>query len=369
MTTATYATTQDLARFLNIECTVPDRNTTGAARPKEVLGTGDNSNLLFYTDNAFIIAGSYTFLKGVSESAGSAMAETTHYTLDKDNGTLTLTTAGKTVTGTANIYGSYSFNKLLITDTQMQEALDRAEAEIDQVTFSHWATGTSATPNYVQVTEEKKKGKGMTDRDYFCDHYPIPNVQTQLTADIAIGATTIAVDSTSGFPSTGTIGIDSDKITYTGKTTTSFTGCSGVLAAHLDNAYVYPYVVEISTTDSGSEPTWSILDNNGEYDIDYNTGRVHLYRTDYDLTYYALQYPPKYIPNRFRVTYIYGNSTIPDDIKRLCLMIAAKDIMHMVVRNAHANGLNSFNPETIGVDEQWIRETIDRYRNIKCSNV
>jgi hypothetical protein len=56
--------------------------------------------------------------------------------------------------------------------------------------------------------------------------------------------TTIVVDSTTGFAATGTLLIDSELITYTGKTATDFTGCgrgaSGTTAAaHADNTIVY----------------------------------------------------------------------------------------------------------------------------------
>jgi hypothetical protein len=56
--------------------------------------------------------------------------------------------------------------------------------------------------------------------------------------------TTITVDDTAGFPATGLILIDSELITYTGLTATTFTGCSRgvegtVAASHSDNAVVY----------------------------------------------------------------------------------------------------------------------------------
>jgi hypothetical protein len=57
--------------------------------------------------------------------------------------------------------------------------------------------------------------------------------------------TTITVDSTTGFPSTGTIKIDNEQITYTGTTSTTFTGCTRnsnvVLSeaeAHVDDSTV-----------------------------------------------------------------------------------------------------------------------------------
>jgi hypothetical protein len=49
---------------------------------------------------------------------------------------------------------------------------------------------------------------------------------TALTADITSDATTIAVTSTAAFGTTGIITIDIERIKYTGKTSTTFTGCT-----------------------------------------------------------------------------------------------------------------------------------------------
>jgi hypothetical protein len=70
------------------------------------------------------------------------------------------------------------------------------------------------------------------------------SLQNQLDGAINNSVTTITVDSTTGFPAAGTILIDSELITYTGKTATDFTGCgrgaSGTTAvSHLDNATVF----------------------------------------------------------------------------------------------------------------------------------
>ena len=65
---------------------------------------------------------------------------------------------------------------------------------------------------------------------------------TTLLADVSFFDTTIEVSSTAGFPdSYGLILIDSEIITYTGKTGTSFTGCirgfSGITSYHKDLQY------------------------------------------------------------------------------------------------------------------------------------
>ena len=69
------------------------------------------------------------------------------------------------------------------------------------------------------------------------------SVTNQLDGALNNSTTTVTVDSTTGFPTTGTIDIDLELITYTAKTGTTFTGCvrgtNGTTAAsHLDNAVV-----------------------------------------------------------------------------------------------------------------------------------
>ena len=72
-------------------------------------------------------------------------------------------------------------------------------------------------------------------RLFFCngvENYSEWNgANTYLTADILLGATTINVADTTYFSTTGSILINGTTITYTGKTSTSFTGCGGALAA------------------------------------------------------------------------------------------------------------------------------------------
>lgn len=54
---------------------------------------------------------------------------------------------------------------------------------------------------------------------------------TQLNGAATSGASTVTVFDTSGFPSSGTIYIAGTTVTYTGKTSTTFTGCSGTPTA------------------------------------------------------------------------------------------------------------------------------------------
>tara|TARA_Y100000004_G_C8901864_1_gene406761 strand:+ start:104 stop:1030 length:927 start_codon:yes stop_codon:yes gene_type:complete len=85
---------------------------------------------------------------------------------------------------------------------------------------------------------------------------------TLLNGSLNSSATTITVDSTTGFSSTGTLYIESEQITYTGTSSTTFTGCtrganSTTAASHSDD-------VRVAQFDSGATPRHVVrtADNN-----------------------------------------------------------------------------------------------------------
>lgn len=77
----------------------------------------------------------------------------------------------------------------------------------------------------------------------------VNNTSTTLTDNpLAAGAVTVNVNDASAFPSTGTITIDAEIIKYTGKTATSFTGCTRGFdgtsdVAHTVNTPVYHRII------------------------------------------------------------------------------------------------------------------------------
>lgn len=77
-------------------------------------------------------------------------------------------------------------------------------------------------------------------------------VGTQLNGAVAVGDTTITVLSTTLFANSGTIEIDGDIITYTGKTATTFTGLgSSVTSAHLTDTAVHQLTALTGTSVNG----------------------------------------------------------------------------------------------------------------------
>jgi len=365
-----YATTEELNEFMGLEGQVPDRTKVGEDRSLEVVGTGDNSKTRFYTDRAAIIADSYTFYYGTTESTAltQPLTETTHYELDKDDGILDLTGTGVTLVGTASIYGSYQFNLVGIPDSRLSTAISQAESYINKECNTSFTDGTQATPSYTQVTNEKHTGQGRFQRDYFLENYPLPDVSCITTELVGTGSASIAVDSTNGFLSSGVLGDGTNKITYTGKSGSAFTGVSNITSTINSGSTLTPYIFEISTTDSGTEPSWTVLNKDSDYDLDLVTGKVHIYRDDIELSILQSQNPPNLIPNRFRATYLAGSSTVPTNIKKATLMLASQDLLHMAVRKAHTSGMNNFEPGMIDVDKDWVEKILDRYRSVQIKN-
>jgi hypothetical protein len=64
-------------------------------------------------------------------------------------------------------------------------------------------------------------------------------IAANLTAAVTLPQATIAVDSTASFPSSGTLIIGSQSVSYTGLTGTTFTGCTLGTGAFPAGAYVY----------------------------------------------------------------------------------------------------------------------------------
>ena len=271
--------------------------------------------------------------------------------------------------GTAEVLRFMGFSsadavEIGLTDAQILENLARAQDEIKERTKTTFAnTSGTASPDYIAVADEKHDGQGKYDRAYYTIKFPLPNVYTYLAATANPASTSLTVDDTTGFPVAGTLGLGTNKVTYTGKSGTVFTGISALSGTVSPDVKVLPFVVEMSTDDQGTNPTWTVLQPDVDYDVDLDSGRFFLYRNWVVTSIYNSMNPPSYTPNRVRFNYIYGWAGIPNDVTRLILMMASRDLLHMAVRKAHAKGFNNFQPGMIDVDGKLIEETIQRYTN------
>jgi len=375
MATLKYATTLQLVAVLNAKKDIPSWE-IAASPVKETVGTGDNSTTIFYLDHKNIIAGSYTLYKGITESAATALTETTHYTIDKDKGKITLTTAGVTLVGTNNIYGEYSYIDLDIPDSYFNEVIERAEKEVDNFLNTIFTDGTATNPSYPSRIEYQSS-HGKYDRVYFSDKRPIIDVSSVLSADVASGGTAIALTAGDGskFPSSGTIIVGNEIITYTGVSTDSLTGITrGVddsdAAAHTAADEVHTTVVEISSTPEGSSPTWNALKFPSEVAIDKEKSKIFIFQNTIleDVYVVNIMIAKPDVANRFRLRYLYGWDSIPVAITRLCLLLSKRMLMNDTVGSSIFKGRNEFRPEMLNVDQVEINQIVSAYIETPMGN-
>lgn len=365
-----YATPLELNKFMGLVGDVIDREASTVTY-FENIGTGDNSATLFALSKEGWIADTLTLYYDDTEANAIANQQTltlsTHYTIDEDTGVITLTAAGVTALGTDSIFADYKYNVVGIVNSEVQNALNRAGKLFENLTNNKWTDGTQATPNYVKVSNELHRGRGIYNRDYFSFFRPVADITTNTDGSTSSGATTITVDSTNGFPSTGTVEIDGQKISYTGKTSTTFTGVTGVSATIADGTQVNSMVFEYSMTPSGTTPTYTVAKRDSEYALYDESGRFHLHLgiSDSDTTTYLVNHlAPSYrVPDRVRLSYLQGNTSIPEDVKYGVLALASKDLMKSAVRKAHTEGKNDFEPSLIAVDEDELKRIIKEHTN------
>ena len=367
--TATYATPLNVLDYLDLTKEVPSYH-TGNTTKEEVVVPAGASTTTVYVNHPYVIDGTYTFSYGASATGTqTTLTETTHYTFDNETGAFTLTSAGVTLVGANGVYGAYKYNDRF-KESKIQALLDRMEDKLDELTNNHWCDGSVATPNYLIVTEEEQDGKGHFDLAYYTKKYPINNITTTVNGDIAIGVTTITVVSTSGFPSSGYLNIGNEKIAYSAKSDTTFT-CTATIVAYSTGDAVNSFVVEASNTAQGGAITWTTLAKNTDFDIDFDTGRITLYRDDilgYNISSVG-EAPVRLVPNRFRFTGLIGHNTIPAGVTQLLVLMVAKELYASQVLNAVSRGTDGFSSNGITDTRTEIERLTNHYTNIKSSNI
>jgi hypothetical protein len=361
-----YATTLQLNAFINLSKSVPEFSEEELGN-KELVGYGNNSSTIFNLNHKYIIDGSYVFYYGASCNNLTALTETTHYTIDLDKSVLTLTTSGKTVVGSNKIYADYSVNIANLNDSFLNDVLERSEVEVDRMLNTTFTDGSVTNPSYPSV-EEYHESKGLFDSTYFSKKRPLINVTSLLADDITSASTSLTVTTGDGklFSSSGKVLIDSEVISYTGVTTDTLTGLTrgvgdSTAASHTAATRIDSTIIELSDTEQGTTPVFTILKYNSEAVCNEDLGKIYIYNNTDLLSRDGIN-------NRFRITYYYGWKTIPASITRLTLLLAAKELMNSTVRKAHITGMNSFNPELINVDFSEIDRIVNLYREIPMSN-
>lgn len=107
-------------------------------------------------------------------------------------------------------------------------------------TASCWTKHGTPTPS-IYFLDSNATGKAYL----FNSGQLITSLRTQLNGAHTAAVTTLTVDSTTGWPTSGVVFIDNEAISYTGVGATTFTGCirgyqGTTAAAHSDDAVVHP---------------------------------------------------------------------------------------------------------------------------------
>lgn len=366
-TTNGLSTSVKLTKFLHLLGTIPNHKSSTA---KELVGTGNGTTAVFWLDRLGIIENTYTLSYGAAETSVTNLTETTHYTLDLDTSMITLTTAGKTAVSTNYIYAVYQYNRLEILNSDIILALNAAENKVMRDTGQTFTDTTTLAYRKV-VNEELDCHEIVHNKVYDFFYQPLVKLQTTVNGAFTLGGTSLTLTDSSLFPSTGTIYVGGNKVAYTANSSNVLT-VPATTPSIATAATVRGEVIELSTSSEGTAPSYTVLDPETEYEIDYSNGRFkilfNVYWNEVDASAVRTSiYPRNY---QARVSYMHAwhepdkDADIPDEIEWLVNAIAARKLMSQVVAKATEAGLDDFNPSLIEVDKEEIRATIEEYSTL-----
>lgn len=361
--TLKYSSVLALVKYLGLLDTVPNRTDT----EKELVGTGNSSTTDFWISKLGIIENKYTLYYGTTQATTTELTETTHYTLDLDNSKVVLTSAGVTLVAANNIYTAYSYNTSELLSNEMVEVLNAAETKVELFTEQRFANYTDTNPTYRKITNEQIQGHynpvGKVFEGFF---NPWVKLSTTTDGAFTLGDTTLSLTDATGFPTTGTIYVDGNKVTYTGKSSNNLTVPNTTPSVD-DDSVVAGEVVEISKEPEGNALSFEVLDPDTEYEIDYLNGYINPLSNAFwgEISAEDRLYPSNYV---VRVSYFAAwhekgtNPIVRDDIQEVVNMIAAKKFAQRMIKKAHVAGLNEFNPGALDSGDDEILRTLEYYK-------
>jgi hypothetical protein len=357
-----YATTADLAKALGMFLSVPSWD-VAATPTNETVGTGDGENSTFYLDHQNIVYASYTLYAN-----GVAMTDITHYSLDLDTGKITLTALGITLLASTALTAKYDYVDNGMKVSYLADVLLRAEKELEGDLNTTFTDGSATNPTYSSVTEIQSSEGFYQDR-ILTRKRPLIDISSTILADITAAVQSIVLASGGGakFPNSGYIIIGSEVISYTGITTDTLTGCTrgslGTTAAtHSADDEVHSTILFRSGTDEGTDVSWTVQPWNSS-----------MYANEFGLLYKFKDASPDFlnrtgVASRIKIIYYYGNNTIPQDIKRLAILLAKRMLIRDNVGKAMINGRDEFRPEMYNVDQDEINLIKGHYIVLNMGN-
>lgn len=366
--TLKYTTTQQLGEAINIIKDVPSW-AVGSAPTNEAVGTGNNSNTQFFLDQKNIVASSYTLYAN-----DVTMTETTHYTLDKDTGEITLTSAGVTLLGTNDLTAKYKYFNNGMNDSYLTRVLERAETKVDNETNTTFTDGTATNPTYPSETEIQPS-PGYFRNQIIIDKKPLIDITTTISGAMSDSQNTIDLATGTGgdFPSSGNIIIDSEVVSYTGVSTDQLTGVTrGTLgttaATHDDASDVHSTILFLSNTQEGTARVYTVQ----PWDTMMHASDEGLFYSFDQSVFNESQFPDRLtrqdVADRVKLIYYHGYATIPTDITRLAIIFAKEMLVKDTIGGSLIKGNDEFRPMILDTDANETESIINSYIVIPMGN-
>ena len=127
--------------------------------------------------------------------------------------------------------------------------------------------------------------------------------------------------------------------------------------------------LRINRAEEGFTPVYDeILESNDEFKIDYDTGMIRLIETDDSVADATRTFPSKGL-KQINATYIFGKTSVPKDIKKLAILMTARDIGRSGITKAFINGRDTYRNEQFTVMDSQIDRILSRYRKLEMYNV
>jgi len=241
----------------------------------------------------------------------------------------------------------YKYN-LYYKDSVVSDTIDAMTEYIDTLLLKTYQP-------YQIAFKEEQTGRGAYSRLYKGQNPNVKIWKNYLTSAIDASTAVIPVHDTTGLSVGDYVTIESEVMkVLTVPSTSQFTATrattdlGGTTAAtHDADVYMANVVVEISNSPLGFTPLWHTMQFLYNFDVDSDTSGVqllHVNAEDKDALASDL-YPPQRIFNRVRMTYKYGEASVPSSIKRLCILLTARELYGSMVSNALVRGTDGFQSE------------------------
>jgi hypothetical protein len=366
-----YTTVQGFWKFMGINNSTadynPDNVTSGVVSVTETVKTTPVAATTYYLKQ-----------KGINPDTliVTGLTLTTDYTFDSDTSGLTIKSSGVVKLSGVDLIVSYEHCDLGkdLNYNETLKLLEQSEDKLEDGTNCVFANQSDTAPNYEQIVSESMFGQGTNNVNYQTRVYPVVKLQTTTNGAYTTGGTEITLTSATGFPSSGTIYIGGNKVSYSAKASNVLTIPSSTPSIDASSV-VRGEVVEVSTSPSGVDPTFVVLTPDSDYAIDYDTGLIQMMDEYYFATDTNLTHPGDGIMDRVRVTYNHAwhelgqPATVPAEIEQIVYMIAGRQVIQRTVLKSLAGQRDNFTAQSFGFSKLDIEEALQEYRCIRNSNV